>query len=93
MISVPGSLSFVMSSAPARDARYESQEQATLSHTISTPIRIRSAFFLRRTQQPDLIPRVLSLPTGKEVVAQLHAEERRPWERGWRILELRFPFN
>ena len=61
MISIPGSLSFaklvIMSSAPAKsagDARYASQDtfiQSTLSHTISTPICIRSAFFLRRTQQ------------------------------------------
>ena len=56
----PGSLSFaklvMMSSAPAKsagDARYASQDpfiQSTLSHTISTPICIRSAFFLRSTQ-------------------------------------------
>ena len=56
----PGSLSFaklvMMSSAPAKsagDARYASQDpfiQSTLSHTISTLICIRSAFFLRRTQ-------------------------------------------
>ena len=56
----PGSLSFaklaMMSCAPANsagDARYASQDpfiQSTLSHTISTPICIRSAFFLRRTQ-------------------------------------------
>ena len=44
----------MMSSAPAKsagDARYVSQHpfiQSTLSHTISTPIRIRRAFFLRR---------------------------------------------
>ena len=54
------SLSFaklvMMSSAPAksaRDARYASQDpfiHRTLSHIISTPICIRSAFFLRRTQ-------------------------------------------
>ena len=65
MISISGSLSFVMSSAPAKkntksagDARYASQDpsvhsgnnESTLSHTISTPIRIRSAFFLGRTQ-------------------------------------------
>ena len=52
----PGSLSFaklvMMSSAPAKssgDARYVSQDpfiQSTMSHTISTPICIRSAFFL-----------------------------------------------
>ena len=57
----PGSLSFaklvMMSSAPAKsagDARYASQDsfiQSTLSHTISTPVCIRSAFFLRRTQK------------------------------------------
>ena len=56
----PGSLSFaklvMMSFAPAKsagDARYASQDpfiQPTFSHTISTPICIRSAFFLRRTQ-------------------------------------------
>ena len=56
----PGSLSFaklvVMSFAPAKsaeDTRYASQDpfiQSTLSHTSSTPICIRSAFFLRRTQ-------------------------------------------
>ena len=55
MILIPGSLSFaklvMMSSAPAKsagDARYMSQDpfiQST-SHTISTPICIRSAFFL-----------------------------------------------
>ena len=57
MISIPGSLlcQVVMtSSAPAKsagDARYASQDpfiQSRLSHTISTPICIRSAFFLRR---------------------------------------------
>ena len=59
---LPGSLSFAklvtMSSAPAKsagDARYACQDpfiQSTMSHTISTPICIRSAFFLhvRRTQ-------------------------------------------
>ena len=56
----PGSPSFdklvMMSSAPAksaRDARYMSQDpfiQSTLPHTISTPICIRSGFFLRRMQ-------------------------------------------
>ena len=55
MISIPGSLSFaklvMMSSAPAKstgDARYASQDpfiQSTLSHAISTPNVIRSAFF------------------------------------------------
>ena len=37
----------------ATDTRYASQDpfiQSTLSHTISTPICTRSAFFLRRTQ-------------------------------------------
>ena len=44
----------MMSSAPAKsagDARYASQDpfiQSTLSHTISTPICIRSAFFVRK---------------------------------------------
>ena len=56
-----GSLPFVklgtMSSAPAKsagDPRYSSQDpfiQSTLSDIISTPICVRSAFFLRRTQQ------------------------------------------
>ena len=58
----PGSLPFaelvIMSAAPAKSAgyaRYASQDpfiQSTMSHTISTPICIRSAFFLpvRRTQ-------------------------------------------
>ena len=55
----PGSLSFaklvIMSSAPAKsagDARYASQDPFihSLSHTILTPICIRSAFFLRRMQ-------------------------------------------
>ena len=56
----PGSLSFaklvMMSFAPAKsagDTRYASQDpfiHSTLSHTISTPICIRSAFFLPRTQ-------------------------------------------
>ena len=50
MISIPGSLSFVMSSAPAKlsvgDARYASQDpfihgKSTFSHTFSIPIRIR----------------------------------------------------
>ena len=59
MISIPGSLSFaklaMMPSAPAKyagDAIYASQDpfiQSALSHTISTQICIRSAFFLRRT--------------------------------------------
>ena len=53
-----GSLSFaklvMMSSAPAKsagDAIYASQDpsiQSTFSNTISTPICIRSAFYLRR---------------------------------------------
>ena len=55
MISIPGSLFFVMSSAPAKkyagDVRCASLKihpsTATLSHTISTQVRIRSAFFLR----------------------------------------------
>ena len=57
IISIPGSLSFtklvMMSSVPAKstgDDRYASQDpfiQSTLSHTISTPICIRTAFFLR----------------------------------------------
>ena len=60
MISIPGSLSFaklvMMSTAPAKsagDARYACQDpfiQSTLSHTISTPISIKSSFFLHRTQ-------------------------------------------
>ena len=58
MISLPGSLSFVMSSAPAKslrgmpDARPKNHPsiESRLSHTISTPTRIRSVFFLRRTQ-------------------------------------------
>ena len=56
MISIPGSLSFVMSSAPAKesvgDVRCASQDPSThdKSHKISTQICIRSAFFLRRTQ-------------------------------------------
>ena len=47
MISIPGSLSFVMSSAPAKksvgDARCASQDPSThdKSHKISTQIRIR----------------------------------------------------
>ena len=59
MISIPGSLSFaklvMMSSAHVKsicgDARYASQDpfiQSTLSLTISTPICIRSAFFLHQ---------------------------------------------
>ena len=54
------SLSFaklvMMSFTPAKsagDARYASQDpfiQSTLPHTIPTPICIRNAFFLRRTQ-------------------------------------------
>ena len=61
MISIPGSLSFaklvMMSPAAAKsagDARYASQypfNQSTLSHSISTPICIRSAFFLCRIQK------------------------------------------
>ena len=57
MISLPGSLSFVMS-APAKnlwgmpDARPKNHPsiESRLSHKILTPTRIRSAFFLRRTQ-------------------------------------------
>ena len=56
MISIPGSLSFVMSSAPAKNLRGMPDVRpkihtptATLSHKISTQIRIRSAFVLRRT--------------------------------------------
>ena len=59
MISMPGSLSFaklmIISSAPANSvggARCASQDpffQSTLSHTISTPVCIRSALFLHRT--------------------------------------------
>ena len=47
MISIPGSLSFVMSCAPAKksagDARYASQDPSTYdkSHKISTQISIR----------------------------------------------------
>ena len=71
MISTPGSLSFaklvVMSSAPAKssgDPRYASQDpiiQSTLSHTISTPICIRSEFFLRRTQNSETEGRIKGL--------------------------------
>ena len=57
MISLPGSLSgFGMSSAPAKnlrgmpDSRPKNPIHPRLSHSISTPTRIRSAFFLRRTQ-------------------------------------------
>ena len=56
MISIPGSLSFVMSFAPAKtsagDARCASQDPLThdKSHKISTQTRIMSAFFLHRTQ-------------------------------------------
>ena len=58
MISIPGSLSFVMSFAPAKknlrgmpdyasqDPSIHSFRQSMLSHTISTPIRIKSTFFL-----------------------------------------------
>ena len=51
MISIPGSLSFVMSSAPG-DARCAYQDPLThdKSHKILTQIRIRSALFLHRTQ-------------------------------------------
>ena len=56
MISIPGSLSFVMSSAPtkksAADARCQddpSIESPLPAHTISTPIRFTSAFFLSRS--------------------------------------------
>ena len=66
MISIPGSLSFVMSSAPAKNLRGMPDVRpkihtptATLSHKISTQIRIRSAFFLRRTQHFLLIARFL----------------------------------
>ena len=56
MISIPGSLSFaklvMMSFAPAKSAgmpdtgpKIRSFRQSTLSHTISTPIFIRSTFF------------------------------------------------
>ena len=61
MIMIPGSLSFaklvMMSSAAAKsagDARYTSLDpiiQSTLSHTITTPICIRSVFFLRQMQR------------------------------------------
>ena len=66
MISTPGSLSFaklvMMSSAPAKsagDARYVSQDPfihsiSMLSHTISTPICIRSVFFLHRMQRSNV---------------------------------------
>ena len=61
MISIPGSFSFaklaMMLSAPAKsagDARYASIH-SLLSLAISTPICIRSAFFLRRTQQMGMI--------------------------------------
>ena len=89
MILIPGSLSFaklvMMSSAPAKsvgDARYASQgpfihgNQRWLSHTISTPICIRSAFFLRRTQLVRKI-RQLSLvwinrkPPHKNVISTI----------------------
>ena len=64
MNSIPGSLSFakmvMMSSAPAKskeDARYASQDPLIrlMSQTISTPNAVRSAFFLRRTQQHNNI--------------------------------------
>ena len=64
MIPIPGSLSFakfdklvMMSSAPEKcagvpDTRPKIHEFVDrLSHTISTPIFIRSAFFLHRTQK------------------------------------------
>ena len=58
MISIPGSLSIfklvMMSSAPVKsagNARYASQDPFihSLSHAISTPICIGSAFFLCQT--------------------------------------------
>ena len=61
MILIPGSLSFaklvMMSSANAKsagDATYKSQDpfiQSMLSHTILTPICIRSVFFLLHSGQ------------------------------------------
>ena len=70
----PGSLSFakllMMSSIPVKsavNARYASQDpfvQSTLFHTISTPICISSAFFLRRTQQLLLPGNLLRFTTG-----------------------------
>ena len=65
MISIPGSLSFaklvMMSSTPAKsagDASYSVRVPRSihsltdhLSHTISTPIRISTAFFLHQMQQ------------------------------------------
>ena len=58
----------IMSSAAptksAGNARYASQDtfiQSLLSHTISTPIFIKSAFFLRRTQLIDFQFRSLGL--------------------------------
>ena len=59
IILIPGSLSAVMMpTAPAKtsagDARYASQDPfipaINIVHTISTPICIKSAFFLRRVQ-------------------------------------------
>ena len=76
MIPIPGSLSFaklvMMSSAPAKpagDARNVSQDpfiQSTLSHTISTPICLRSAFSLHRTQEHRL-------EMGDQQIADNHA--------------------
>ena len=58
MISIPGSLFFVMSSAPAKnyagDARCVSQDpsiqRCPIQSRLRIQVRIRSAFFLRRTQ-------------------------------------------
>ena len=57
MISISGSLSLLCDVIRPREksagaARYAFQDPSIHPrHTISTPIRIRSAFFLRRTQQ------------------------------------------
>ena len=96
MISIPGSLSFanlvMMSSAPAKsagDARYASQDPfiRLLSHTISTPNAIRSAFFLRRTRQMLTKIHILNgfILQGRVVRKPINANPRLNVNRGFQL--------